>query len=265
VAPQFPMVGMNAPEEVLFTPSNGWNVERAIAVVGEDHVMLGTDFDGGPRRRGASATSATCQADRSHAGPGLERDAHPQVLWREPDAGDPPGTEKPGRRAAEQPAARRASGAPGAQNVLWWPTRPLRRRCASRNITPAGARSLPLTSAGCEPPQRRDRAGRLRQRNRRAIGEFLKARKLPPRCFYIVTTLGCHSRSGVRVGSRGTPPPVDSELSLLYQDSRGANTNSAAPCPIRSTGGGACRSTHPLFPMYLVTRLAAYDVPTAMP
>jgi membrane dipeptidase len=48
-APTFPMVGVNAPDEIKFTPSE-WLavVERAIALVGDDHVMLGSDFDGGP-------------------------------------------------------------------------------------------------------------------------------------------------------------------------------------------------------------------------
>ncbi len=48
-APQFPMVGVNAPEEIKLTPYE-WLavVDRAIALVGEDHVMLGSDFDGGP-------------------------------------------------------------------------------------------------------------------------------------------------------------------------------------------------------------------------
>lgn len=48
-APQFPMVGVNAPEEIKFTPYE-WLavVDRAIELVGEDHVMLGSDFDGGP-------------------------------------------------------------------------------------------------------------------------------------------------------------------------------------------------------------------------
>jgi membrane dipeptidase len=48
-APQFPMVGVAAPEAIKFTPYE-WLavVDRAIALVGEDHVMLGSDFDGGP-------------------------------------------------------------------------------------------------------------------------------------------------------------------------------------------------------------------------
>lgn len=49
VAPQFPMVGAGTPQELLLTPKE-WLavVERAIELVGEDHVALGTDFDGGP-------------------------------------------------------------------------------------------------------------------------------------------------------------------------------------------------------------------------
>ena len=49
VAPQFPMVGVNAPDDIRFTPYD-WLavVDRAIEMVGEDHVMLGSDFDGGP-------------------------------------------------------------------------------------------------------------------------------------------------------------------------------------------------------------------------
>jgi membrane dipeptidase len=49
VAPQFPMVGIAAPEDLKFTPSDWLGVvDRAIQLVGEDHVMLGSDFDGGP-------------------------------------------------------------------------------------------------------------------------------------------------------------------------------------------------------------------------
>lgn len=49
VAKQFPMVGLNMPDDVLFSPED-WIavVEKAIAIVGEDHVALGSDFDGGP-------------------------------------------------------------------------------------------------------------------------------------------------------------------------------------------------------------------------
>jgi membrane dipeptidase len=48
-APQFPMVGVDAPDEIRFTPEDWIKVvEHAIDIAGEDHVMLGSDFDGGP-------------------------------------------------------------------------------------------------------------------------------------------------------------------------------------------------------------------------
>src|SRR5207248_6941277 len=49
VAPQFPMVGFAVPEDLKFTVDD-WVavVDRAIQLVGEDHVALGSDFDGGP-------------------------------------------------------------------------------------------------------------------------------------------------------------------------------------------------------------------------
>jgi membrane dipeptidase len=47
--PKFPMVGSGVPEEIRITVDD-WVavVDRAIQMVGEDHVSLGTDFDGGP-------------------------------------------------------------------------------------------------------------------------------------------------------------------------------------------------------------------------
>lgn len=49
VAPQFPMVGIDCPEDLKFTVDD-WVavVDYAIQLVGEDHVALGSDFDGGP-------------------------------------------------------------------------------------------------------------------------------------------------------------------------------------------------------------------------
>ena len=48
-AKQFPMVGVNVPEDLKFLPDD-WVavVDRAIKLVGEDSVALGSDFDGGP-------------------------------------------------------------------------------------------------------------------------------------------------------------------------------------------------------------------------
>jgi membrane dipeptidase len=49
VAPQFPMLPFNLPDQVRMTVDD-WVavVDHAIQLVGEDHVALGTDFDGGP-------------------------------------------------------------------------------------------------------------------------------------------------------------------------------------------------------------------------
>jgi membrane dipeptidase len=49
MALQFPMVGQPMPDDVRIT-ADEWVavVDRAIGLVGEDHVALGTDFDGGP-------------------------------------------------------------------------------------------------------------------------------------------------------------------------------------------------------------------------
>jgi membrane dipeptidase len=49
IAPRFPMVGMNPPDNLLMSVEE-WIavVERASSIIGEDHVMLGSDWDGGP-------------------------------------------------------------------------------------------------------------------------------------------------------------------------------------------------------------------------
>lgn len=45
----YPMVGIKAPDNLVFTVDDWFKVvDRAIELVGEDHVALGTDFDGGP-------------------------------------------------------------------------------------------------------------------------------------------------------------------------------------------------------------------------
>lgn len=47
--PQFPMVEARAPEDLLLSVDEWVGVvDRAIQIVGEDHVALGSDFDGGP-------------------------------------------------------------------------------------------------------------------------------------------------------------------------------------------------------------------------
>jgi membrane dipeptidase len=49
VAPQFPMHGAKVPDSVMMAVDDWVGVvDKAIQMVGEDHVALGTDFDGGP-------------------------------------------------------------------------------------------------------------------------------------------------------------------------------------------------------------------------
>jgi membrane dipeptidase len=49
VISQYPEVGVAAPDEILMSVDEWVEVvDRAIQLVGEDHVALGSDFDGGP-------------------------------------------------------------------------------------------------------------------------------------------------------------------------------------------------------------------------
>jgi len=49
VAPQFPMPGAQVPDSVMMRVDDWVTVvDTAIRAVGEDHVAIGTDFDGGP-------------------------------------------------------------------------------------------------------------------------------------------------------------------------------------------------------------------------
>jgi membrane dipeptidase len=49
VAPQFPMMPADIPQDIRMTVDEWVGViDRAIQLVGEDHVSLGSDFDGGP-------------------------------------------------------------------------------------------------------------------------------------------------------------------------------------------------------------------------
>jgi membrane dipeptidase len=49
IAPQFPRVGMAVPDSVRMTPDEWVEIiDKVIQLVGEDHVSIGTDLDGGP-------------------------------------------------------------------------------------------------------------------------------------------------------------------------------------------------------------------------
>lgn len=93
------------------------------------------------------------------------------------------------------------------------------------------------------------------------IAAFLTKHRLIEKILYIVTTTGVPLRiSGNSDGLRNTGASVDSELTVLYQQLHGATI----PLP------GALNNPffrqrdtpfrHPQFPVYLVTRLAAYNM-----
>lgn len=93
------------------------------------------------------------------------------------------------------------------------------------------------------------------------IGEFLKKQGLVEKILYIVTTQGVPLKViGDSAGPRNTGASVDSELTVLYQELHGATI--PLPGPVRNPffQERDVPFRHPLFPMYLVTRLAAYNM-----
>jgi uncharacterized protein (TIGR03790 family) len=92
------------------------------------------------------------------------------------------------------------------------------------------------------------------------IGDCLKKAKLEEKVLYIVTTLGVPLKiDGTAEGLMSTRGSVDSELALLYSKLHGRKFERAGSVhnPFFSVRDGEFR--HPQFPIYLVTRLAAYD------
>jgi uncharacterized protein (TIGR03790 family) len=93
------------------------------------------------------------------------------------------------------------------------------------------------------------------------VGKFLARRGLVERILYIVTT------SGVPLkiyepgdGLRTEAASVDSELTVLYQRLHGVVVPLPGPVNNPFFGHREAAFRHPQFPIYLVTRLAAYDM-----
>jgi uncharacterized protein (TIGR03790 family) len=76
---------------------------------------------------------------------------------------------------------------------------------------------------------------------------------------YIVTTAGVPLKIHGSDGLGGDAASVDSELTLLYYDITRGPHPVAASLPNPFFGEKTAKFTHPQFPMYMVTRLAAYD------
>ncbi|HEY2017441.1 MAG TPA: TIGR03790 family protein [Bryobacteraceae bacterium] len=98
------------------------------------------------------------------------------------------------------------------------------------------------------------------QRIERPVGDCLKKAGLQEQVLYIVTTLGVPlkvkgggSQMAAEYGS------VDSELALLYSKLKGVRYARAGPVSNPLFGKRDEPFRHPQFPIYLVTRLAAFD------
>jgi uncharacterized protein (TIGR03790 family) len=96
------------------------------------------------------------------------------------------------------------------------------------------------------------------------VGACLTSRKLTESIFYIATTLGVPLRVRGSGGMEGDNASVDSELTLLYSVLKAASVNGwkhriAGPLPNPFFRQRDAEFRHPQFPIYLVTRLAAYD------
>jgi uncharacterized protein (TIGR03790 family) len=93
-----------------------------------------------------------------------------------------------------------------------------------------------------------------------SVSDCLRSRGLTEQVLYIVTTLGLPLRIAGREAMDGDIAAVDSELALLYSDMRQNSPHAArGMVPNPFFGQRTARFAHPQFPVYLVTRLAAYD------
>jgi len=93
------------------------------------------------------------------------------------------------------------------------------------------------------------------------IAACLKKAGLVDQVLYIVTTLGMPLKvDGSGAGMMAERSSVDSELALLYRKLKGEVLRRAGPLQNPFFGKRDARFQHPAFPIYLVTRLAAYDL-----
>jgi len=93
------------------------------------------------------------------------------------------------------------------------------------------------------------------------IARFLTAHHLEEKILYIVLTSGVPLRiSGAGQQMLTEAASVDSELTVLYQRMRGVAIPFVGPVNNPFFGQRDTPFRHPLFPMYLVTRLDGYDI-----
>lgn len=94
----------------------------------------------------------------------------------------------------------------------------------------------------------------------RPVGEFLRRNRLVDKILYLATTLGVPLKVAGSSGREATAAAVDSELALLYGKLRGATYKLEASVANPVYGRRDRPFEHPDIPIYMVTRLAAYDV-----
>ena len=96
------------------------------------------------------------------------------------------------------------------------------------------------------------------------IGQFLRSHRLEEKILYIVLMQGVPLKmAGDRVGLQSTGASVDSELTVLYQRLKGAKLPLAGIIPNPYFRQRDAPFRHPQFPMYMVTRIAAYTLEEA--
>jgi uncharacterized protein (TIGR03790 family) len=94
------------------------------------------------------------------------------------------------------------------------------------------------------------------------LGKCLREKGLIEKILFIVTTNGVPLREdGPGDGFESETASVDSELTLLYQKLHGKTIATVGAVANPYFKQRDAPFSHPRFPMYLVTRLAAYDMP----
>ena len=91
------------------------------------------------------------------------------------------------------------------------------------------------------------------------VANCLRSNNLVESVLYIVTTLGVPLKIEGSPGTGGDAASVDSELTLLYSDATPGVHAIAGSLPNPFYSHTNDKFGHPAFPIYLVTRLAAYD------
>jgi uncharacterized protein (TIGR03790 family) len=93
------------------------------------------------------------------------------------------------------------------------------------------------------------------------VASCLRDRKIAESVYYLVTTLGVPLRIDGTNGDSGNRASIDSELAVLYSDIKTGKPHPlGGPLPNPFFGRRAQNFSHPEFPLYMVTRLAAYDL-----